>query len=87
MRMAALGTGVFLSGAIVVEIGRNAVEQHMAVVLQATLEEGMELLGTTLILAAALNLAAEQICKRVPHGLAPHAREGEHDRLREEVKS
>jgi hypothetical protein len=66
MRLAALGAGVFLLGATVVEIGRNFVEHPLALMLQVTLEEGMELIGVSLILAAALHLAAEKLRQSVP---------------------
>jgi hypothetical protein len=66
MRLAALGAGVFLSGATVVEIGRNFVEQPLARMLQVALEEGMELIGVSLILAAAIQLAASKLRQGMP---------------------
>jgi hypothetical protein len=56
--MAVGGMSIFLLGAVVLEIGSNFAEGPLARMLQNSLEEGAELIGVTLMLAAALHLAA-----------------------------
>jgi hypothetical protein len=61
MRLAALGAAVFLFGATVVEIAINFVEHRFAITLQSAVEEGMELIGLTLILAATMHLVTQKL--------------------------
>jgi hypothetical protein len=67
MRLAALGAGVLLFGATVVEIASNFVEHPFASMFQVALEEGMELIGVTLILAAAMHLTAQKLRQSAPN--------------------
>jgi hypothetical protein len=69
MRLAALGAGVLLFGATVVEIASNFVEHPFASMFQVALEEGMELIGATLILAAAMHLTAQKLRQSAPQPL------------------
>jgi hypothetical protein len=66
MRLAAVGAAVFLIGATVVEIASNFVERPFASTLQVTIEEGMELIGVSLILAAAMHLIAQKLRQSAP---------------------
>ena len=69
MRLAALGAGVLLFGATVVEVASNFVEHPFASMFQVALEEGMELIGATLILAAAMHLTAQKLRQSAPQPL------------------
>lgn len=73
--LAVVGVCVFLAGALAVEIAWNFVDAHHWQVAQVALEEGMEMIGVTMILAAALFLLASNL-REAAHaaGVSPQAR-------------